>query len=177
MGDIFDASVSTSNTSSSGSGSQTQRSNTRRLSIEDELYVKELLKSFGSNTKVDLAGARKQALADTKTSVDALFSQYKETALPQIMTAQQRTGGYGSTTAAQLSNDAFARTITQAGQLQLNAVNQYETNALNRSAQALSGFSTSLQALLQANESTTADSAFTSKSKSNTTTAKIGFGI
>lgn len=174
---LFNVDGSVSSTSSSSSGGQTQTSNTRRLNVEDEAYVKELLKVFGSGAKVDLSAARKNAIADTKLSVESLFNQFKETALPQIMTAQQRSGGYGSTTAAQLSNDAFARTVGQAGQLQLNAINQYETNALNKSAQALSGFSTSLQALLQANESTSAESAFNSKAKSTTKSASVGFGI
>lgn len=165
--------VSTSTTNSSASGNQSSLENTRRLSSDDEAYVKDLLKVFGSGAKVDLSAARKNAIADTKLSVESLFSQYKDTALPQIMTAQQRTGGYGSTTAQALSNDAFAKTVGQAGQLQLNAINQYETNALNKSQQALSGFSTSLQALLQANETKTAASAFSSKSKSTTNSASV----
>lgn len=165
--------ASTAKTTSKSNGSQEEKANTRRLSVEDEMYVKDLLKAFGSNTKVDLAAARKNALTDTKASVEALFNQYKETALPQIMSAQQKTGGYGSTTATALSNDAFARTVANAGALQLQAVGQYETNALNRSQQALSGLSTSLQALLQANETSTAESAFKSSARSTTTAVKI----
>lgn len=169
----FSAQSDTSHTDAKSMGSGSEKVNTRRLSVEDEEFTKELLRSFGANTNVDLAGARKQAIEDTQSSIAALFTQFKDTALPQIAGAEKRTGGYNTTTGEQLTNDAFARTLSQAAGLQLNAVNQYETAALNKSQQALSGFSTSLQALLQANEQQNTDSMFTTRSTSTTTAHKI----
>lgn len=165
----------TSITNSSGSGSQNQNSNTRRLSVDDELYIKDLMKAFGGRTNADLGSARQQAMTDTQGAVSDLFKQFKDTALPNILSAQQRTGGYGATTAQMLSDDAFARTVSSAAGLQLNAINQYETMALNKSQQALSGLSTSLQTLLQANETTTAESSFKSRAKSRTDSMENNF--
>lgn len=173
----IEGSTSDSWTSSTASGKQSSNSNTRRLSAEDESYVKDLLRSFSAGSKTDTGAARKQAIEDTKTSINDLFNQYKDTALPQILSSQNKSGGYSATTTQMLSNDAFARTVAAAGQVQLNAINQYETNALNKSQLALSGLSTSLQALLQANETNTAESAFKSKANSATHTYKVNGGF
>jgi predicted ribosome quality control (RQC) complex YloA/Tae2 family protein len=157
-----------STTTASSSGGEKSRQTTRRLSAQNEDYVNNLLRSFGMASTADVGSARSQAITDTAGAVESLFQQYKDTAIPDILTAQQKTGGYGATTSQLLSNDAYARTVGKAAELQLNTIAQYENNALNRSQQALQGLSTSLQALLQASETTDVASQFNTKSKSNT---------
>lgn len=161
-------SVSTSETNSSGTGSQQQQSNTRRLSREDEAYISDLMKKFGAGSNPDTASARKQAIADSSGAITDLFTQFKDTALPDILSQGQKSGGYGATATAQLSNDAFSRTVSKGAALRLGAIADYETRALSKSQVALSGLSSSLQALLQANEQSTGNTNYKTGSKSNT---------
>ncbi len=159
---------STATTNSSGSGNQQESSTTRRLSVDDELYMKNLLRTFSGNTTADLKGARENAIKDSAGAVTDIMNQFKDFALPEIMTKQQQSGGYGGSTTQLLTNDAGARAVAAGATVRLNAINQYENTALARSQQALSGMSTSLQALLAANEQTTKASAFSTKAKSRT---------
>lgn len=174
---MFGASASASTTSTSASGSSTEKSNVRRLSEADEAFVSNLMRNFSGGTQADLGSARANALKDVKGSVNALFSEFSNTVLPQIMTQQNKTGGYNSSTTQLLTNDAFARTVAQGATLTMNAVSQYENAALAKSAQALQGLGTSLDALLQASQ--TGSVSTDSKSKSSSTTfsasGSIGF--
>lgn len=160
--------IGISQTTASSSGTKREESATRRLTAKDEAFVQELMRAFGSKTTADTAGARKNAIKDTKGIVDELFRSYKEQALPEIMSKQQQSGGYGATTTQMLGNDAYARTVNQAAATQLNAISAYEATELNRSQLALQGLSTSLQSLIAAREDTTASGAFSTKSKSTT---------
>ena len=172
-------SASTSSTSSNSSGSGSERSTTRKLSSADEQFVQQLVRQFAGGTEANLTDARKNALADVKGGVEALFKEYSETALPQIMGKQAQTGGYGSSTAQLLTNDAFARTVAQGQKLALDAVTAYETTAINKSNQAIQGLGLSLQTLLQAQQTNDTSSNFNTRSNSRTNSAsasgKFGF--
>ena len=159
---------SISQTNSSGSGSQDESATTRRLSVDDEMYMKDLLRSFGAATTPDLKSARQNAIKDSEGAITDIFNQFKDFALPEIMTKQQQSGGYGGSTTQLLANDAGARAVAQGAAVRLNAINQYENTALSRSQQALSGMSTSLQALLSAQETSSKTSAYKTKAKSTT---------
>ena len=174
---LFSASASTSTTGTTSSGSSTEKSNIRRLSEADEAFVSNLMKNFSSGGTADLGTARKNALADVKGSVNQLFAEFSNTVLPQIMTQQNKTGGYNSSTSQLLTNDAFARTVAQGASLTMNAVSQYENAALAKSAQALQGFGTSLDALLQASQTGNVQTDSRSKSRSTTFSAAGGFNL
>lgn len=175
---MFGASVAASQTSSSSSGNSNQNSNTRRLSVEDEEVVRGLMNAFGTQATTDgTADARSRALQDVQGSIEALFQNFSQTALPQIGGAQRRTGGYNSTTAQLLANDAFARTTAQAAALTVDTINRYETTALAKQQNALAGLSTSLQTLLGASETSNVTQDFSSKSKSNTVAASAKYGL
>lgn len=163
-------SASTSGTESSGSGNQDTRQNTRRLSLADEKYLQDLMKQFGAGSQADTGSARKQAIADSNAAITDLFTQFKNTALPDIMSQQAKTSGYGSTTTQLLANDAFSSAVSKGASLRLNAIADYENRALSKSQLALSGLSTSLQSLLQANETSTSSSEYQTRAKSRTNT-------
>ncbi len=175
------ATASTSSTSSSGSGSQNQASNTRRLSLDDEEYVRELMRQYGGQATPDTALARKQAIADSTGAIENLFNEFKNSALPDIMSTQQKSGGYGATTTQLIANDAFSNVVAKGAALRLQAIGEYENRALAKSQTALSGLSTSLQSLLQANEQSTANSNYNtranSKTDSRSITAEASFGF
>ena len=168
MGGSGSTTIATSGTTSSGSGDQKQQSNTRRLSYQDEEYISKLMKQFGGSAQADTVSARKQAIKDSNGAITDLFAQFKDTALPEILSQSQKSGGYGATATAQLSNDAFSRTVAKGAQLRLQAIGDYENRAMAKSQTALSGLSTSLQALLQANEQSTSASEYSTRAKSRT---------
>ncbi len=72
--------------------------------------------------------SKSAAKADSKDAVAALFRDYKQTALPKIYGAQTQTGGYGSTGAQLLANDAFASATAKAAQLQQATISDYAKN-------------------------------------------------
>jgi hypothetical protein len=172
----FSGSGSASYTTSSASGSGSETSSLRRLSAADEELVKSLTRQFASNSTADTAGARAQAIRDVQGSIENLFKQNRESFLPQILSKQNRAGGYNSTTGQLLSNDAFARTVAQGQALMTDTITKYENTALAKSAQALQGFQTSLAALLQAQQTSQVDNSFKTKSSSTTAATSISGG-
>lgn len=174
---IFSAGASYSQTNSSSSGSSKENSSLRRLNAQDEEFVRNLMRQFSAGSNADTGTARQQAIRDVQGNVNQLFTQFRETALPQIMTKQNRTGGYNSSTAQLLSNDAFSRTVAQGSALTMNAIQQYEQTALNKAAMNLQGFQSSLQALLQAQQTSQTDTSSQAKSKSSTVGGSVSFGF
>jgi hypothetical protein len=168
-------SASLSTTDSKSSGNSSENAIVRRLNSEDEAFVQQLVRQFSGGAAADLGAARKQALTDVKGGVDALFAEYKDTALPQIMGKQAQTGGYGSTTAQMLTNDAYARTVAQGQKLAIDAVTQYENTALAKSGQAMQGLGLSLQSLLQAQQTSDTKSKFDTRSSATTKSASGSF--
>jgi hypothetical protein len=174
---MFGAEASFSTTSSDSSGSSRESGSIRRLGAQDEEFVRNLMRQFSAGTTADTGTARKQAIRDVQGNINQLFTQFRETALPQIMTRQNRTGGYNSTTAQLLSNDAYARTVAQGSAMTMDAINNYEQTALAKSQQALSGFSSSLQALLQAQQTSDSSASSQTKTKSSTTSVGASYGF
>lgn len=167
--------ISTTTSSASGSGRET--GTVRRLTAEDQQFVRQLMQQFAPATNVDAGKARQQAVADVQANINNLFTQFRETALPQIMSAQGRTGGYGSSTSQLLANDAYARTVAQGASLAVDAITKYEQQALARSQLAMQGLSTSLEALLQAQQESDVSSEFKTRSKSTTRDLSSGLSI
>lgn len=169
-----------SGTESNGNGTQVNQSNTRRLSVQDEKYLQDLMRQFGAGSQADTAGAKKQAIADSAGAINDLFTQFKNTALPDIMSNQAKTSGYGATTTQLLANDAFSSAVNKGAQLRLATIADYENRALEKSKVALGGLSTSLQSLLAANEVTNEAGQYTTNARSRTTnishTASGSFG-
>ncbi len=166
-------------TRSTGSGSQQEQSSTRRLGVNDEQYVRQLLRQFGDSTTPDLKKARTNAIADSAGAIDQIMQQYKDVAIPEILTKQQQSGGYGGTTTQMLANDAGSRAVAQGAALRLQAINNYETTELDRSKTALGGLSTSLNALLAAQEQSSKSGTYSTKSASDSWThwASAGGGM
>ena len=175
---MFGASASVSRTDSKNSGTSSQDSNVRRLRVEDEETLRQIMNIFGQGaTGSSVEGARANALQDVQGSISEIFRQYQETALPQIGGQQRRTGGYNSTTGQLLANDAFARASSMALAQTADIVNQYETRALQGQQNALQGLSTALQGLLGAQETSTINQAFNSKSSGTTVKASASYGF
>lgn len=174
---MFGASVSASQTTSSSSGNSSESANLRRLSVEDEEYVRELMRSFSAGTTADTATARQNAIQDVQGSIEQIFTQMRESSLPQIMSAQTKTGGYNSSTAQLMANDAFSRAVAQGAALTTDAISRYETTALNKAGIAMQGLQSSLSALLQAQQTSQTDSSFSTRSKSSTVSAGASFGL
>lgn len=68
---------------------------------------------------------RALAISDSNSLVSSLFFEYRSSDLPNIYQAMNGSGGYNSTTAALLANDAFARTTAKAAKEVLDNVQRY----------------------------------------------------
>jgi len=178
MGFGASASASQSTTTSSSSGNESSSANSRRLDVAQENELKKLLTKFGLGMGAEDAQYSKgAAIADASGMINELFEQYRNTDLPQILSAQGQSGGFSSSGAQLLVNDAYARTVSKgAGVIAQNIAN-YEGIQQAQKAGATTSFASILQGLLGAKESSSASSAFSTKSKSKTTavSAKAGF--
>lgn len=101
---------------------------------------------------VDLALARFQsvefskssAISDTTALTDSLFSKFKEEALPQIYVRDCMAGIYTSTTSQLMANDAYARKIREAAEMQVKTIVDYAGVETGRSAPLAQGIQSAL---------------------------------
>lgn len=168
-------SKSSSKSTSTERGTQT----TKRLNVADQTGLRELIDMFSAELQSEGPFTRDAALTDVAGMVQNLFTKYREQAVPQIMSQQQQTGGFGQSTTQMLANDAFSRTVAEGTGLQLGAVQAYEGMQNARRQTSLGGLGTNLEALLKAFETTDIDTTVTSKTtgKSSGSSAGIGFKL
>ena len=81
--------MSASVTDSSGSGTGSESSDVRRLSIQDQQYIRGMLRQFASNSTADLGKAKANAIADSSDAVDSVMKQYKDQGLPERLGPQR----------------------------------------------------------------------------------------
>ena len=65
------------------------------------------------------------AISDAQGVVASIFQEYRDTDLPQIYQAMNGSGGYNSTSAQLLANDAYARAVTKSAKEVLDNVSKY----------------------------------------------------
>lgn len=82
-------------------------------------------------------------------AINNIFTQYRETALPQIMAGQTATGAYGSTSAQLMANDAFSRATAQGAELSLGLGSNMVNQQLQNQQMNLNQFAQLLQANIQ----------------------------
>lgn len=102
---------------------------------EDLRILSQLLQNFNLDTLQAESSGR--ARVDAQGAINNIFQQYAENYVPEILGAQAASGGYGSTGAQLLANDAFARTSAQAAELELGLAQTYTDQQL-RGQQSLS---------------------------------------
>lgn len=164
---LFGTSVSSTSSSSKSTGAETSNTNTRRLSDADYESLSATLRRMQSGSEEEDAKYSKEAaIRDTKGLVDSIFSEYRKTDLPQIMEQQGKTGGYSSSGAQLLSNDAFATATNKAASTVLGAIQGYSQIQNDKRQTSIQGLSSILSGLLQARESSTVDSVFSTNSSS-----------
>jgi hypothetical protein len=164
---------SSSRTTSTEKGTQT----TQRLNDRDQFNLRSLIDMFSGELQSDGPFTREAALADISGMVDNLFRNYRESTVPQIMTQQQQTGGFGQSTAQLMANDAFARTVAEGAGLQFGAVTGYEQLQNQRRQTSLSGLGTNLEALLRSLETTSIDTTVESKTRGKSSSMSLGGGF
>lgn len=125
-----------------------------------------------------ITDANDRAAIDTAGAVSNIFRQYRESTLPEIFNAQSASGVFGSSGAQLLSNDAYARTVNQAAELQLGVASSYINQSLQGRDQLLQQFAQLLQANLSAagSESNFNIGASTGTGTGRSQQANLGFG-
>lgn len=171
-------SSSSSSSKSTTTGSESGSEAIRRLSDESLALTERLAAIFGAQaTGQEQQFTRQNALADVQSIIGNIFQQYSETALPQIFSAVSGGGGYNSTTGQLLANDAFARTTSQAGEVALNAITQYEQLAQQRRQISLAGLEVALQSQIAGREDRQFESQFKSTTRSSGKSSGFGGSV
>lgn len=78
--------------------------------------------------------SKSSAVADTVTLTDAMFNKFREESLPQIYVRDCMSGVYNSTTSQLLANDAYARKVREAAEMQVKTIVDYAGVETGRSA-------------------------------------------
>jgi hypothetical protein len=162
---------------SSTSGTENLDQTITRLNAEDQNMVRDMIATFTRQQGEGDAFTRERALQDVRGRVEGLFTQYREQAIPEIMSAQNRVGGYASTTGQRLANDAFARTVAEGAKLELEATKTYADIASMIRQVAQQGQGLGLEALLQSEEKTKATSKVKSKTSGKSSGMNAGLGL
>ena len=89
--------------------------------------------------------AKSMAVQDAERRFDEIFREYREEALPEIYSAECRTGIYDSTTAQLLANDAYSRTVKKAAEVVQATIKDYARIEVERAQAAAQLFTLALQ--------------------------------
>jgi hypothetical protein len=173
---------SSSDTSSRGSGTERSTTSTRRLGDQQYRELSATMRRLQADLdEYSPEYSKEAAVKDTKGLVESIFTQYRESDLPNILQQQGQSGAYSSTGTQLLANDAFARANTQASSAVLQAIGTYAGIQNERRSVSSSALSNVLSGLLAAREDVTQESAYStvssSKAKGKTTKASAGFKI
>lgn len=134
------------NTNSKESGTTTYK----RGDYDTTALLRDLTnQTQGFDLDLILDKSSKRAREDVQSAVQSIFQNYKETALPEIISGESAGGRYGGTTAQLLANDAFSRAVMGAGELELGVANAYVNQQLQRQQMLQDQFSQVLQANLE----------------------------
>ena len=68
---------------------------------------------------------KEDAIKDVKEAIDKIFNDYEREYLPVLYSRQCELGIYNDTTTELLANDAYAKTIIKAAELQLKTIKDY----------------------------------------------------
>ena len=167
---------SSSKGSSNTTGSGTTASDITRMDDRSKQQLDDLVAELATRVRDPNSQFSKQAaISDVAGVVGNLYRQYSEQTLPQIFSAQAATGGYNSTSAQFLANDAFAETTARSAEVVLDTIGNYEKLAQGRTGLNLEGLLNALQLEAQAVERQKSTEAFTSYS--TTKSKSKGFGL
>lgn len=114
---------------------------------EDIELLSRLLRSF--NLQDVQADSAAEARASAGGAIENLFTQYSEQVLPDILSGQSSAGAYGSTGAQFTANDAFARTVAQAAELELGLAQNLTNQRMQEQARQTELFANLIQSNLQ----------------------------
>lgn len=148
-----------------------------RLTDADTEFVRNLSRMFVDQQGLADAFTKEAAIKDTEAQVAGLFQQYREESLPEILNLQARSGGYGSSTAARLANQAFAETVAKGSQIQTEAIKSYADIATMIRQVANQGLGITLDTLLQAKQKATKSGTTTGNSATSGTSTGAKAGV
>lgn len=144
-------------------GTVATQSTSDLLTAHDRAALNSLIDTLSTqdkNGKVDFN--KQQAITDSTGLINQIFQNYREQNLPQILSTQNRAGGYDSSGTQLLADDAFARTEAQG----LSAI----TDTISKYAGIQSQQDASLNAALGVAKGSYIDSNSTQTTNSSTIT-------
>ena len=123
---------SQSTTNSSSTSKSTSLQEVVSGDVASKQSLDSLMKLLGVNASNVLGGnpdvsgyTKSAAIADSQGLVKSIFDQYKQSDLPQIYQAQSSSGGYNSTAAQTLADNAFGQAVSKAQGAVLGNIKSY----------------------------------------------------
>jgi len=166
-----------SNTTSATTGNEATNQATQRIDQSTIDSLTQLFKDIsGSIGQGDPKLSKEAAITDTQGVVKNLFDTFSKSVLPQVMQKAFSSGGYNSTAATLLANDAFAQTVNKSAEVQLGAISQYAAANTAKEGLKNNSLATVLQTLLGSKEISNLVSSLDSSTKSSATARTTSSG-
>lgn len=183
-GSLFKGSGSSSSSTSSATQSNSatnSNSSTSKGTEQSSSASSQILSNLlDSLTNVDNTYSKQSAINDAQDAATAASNSILQQAVPAAILGQNAAGGYSSSGTKRATEDAAARAQAAYAQTILSNINQYAAQANQQKQTTLSGLSSILGLIQDANSSTKSSSTTDSTSNTNSTTSssssKSGFG-
>lgn len=149
----------------------TTSTNIQRL--DDNMQA--ILDAFTSQAFDDLGEdseyTRENAIADAQGTVNAIFRQFSEQALPEIFQAQGNTGAYNTSAGQMLANDAYGQAVASSAQVVMDNIATYAGLGQQERQTQLSALLNAFGVQVQAGEQQTTETDQTSTTDMESTTS------
>jgi hypothetical protein len=175
---------------SSTSGSGTTQTQQTSFDAASKALLDKLTQSLSAQQGTGGTGYSKQdAVVDAQGTIDAIFRNYRENDLPQIVSAMGAAGAYNSTGAQALANDAYAEAVAKSSTAVLQTIKDYAgisreneqlfmtglLGALGLQSEATKSATTTEQAQSSSTSNITETSSSTATEKSKSKSGSLGF--
>lgn len=162
-----------SSTSGNASGTTTNRA----FDAASKTQLDQLTARLLGNTLdgPDAMFSKEAAQKDSRATVEQIFKDFKQTALPNILSLQGQSGTYSNTAVVGLADNAYAETVGKAGALVLDTINKYA--AIQQQGQQLDTASLLGALQLQRDAFNVQDVTQSSTSRSKSKNTGLSFGL
>lgn len=171
--------VSSSKTVTDTSGSSTENTTASKMDAASKAVLDALTQKLGGIVQAgpDQSFSKDAAIKDTTDLVKNIFTQFSSDTLPTIFSAAAGSGMYNSTAAANLANDAFAKTTAQAAGVVSDNIIKYAGLQQNQQQLDVNALLQSLGLQAEATQATSSNSSFSTTGTSNTGTKSLTGGL
>lgn len=168
----------TSRTQTSGQSSTTLSGTSivQRFDEQSKAMLDAFTAAMNQEAGEDSQYTRENAIADAMGTVDQIFRQFRETALPQIFQAQTQTGAYNASSSQLLANDAYGEAVASSASVISENIARYAQLGQQERQTQLSALLDAFKLQGSAYESETIDQTSNSRYSGTSTTRERSSG-